>query len=459
MRATLCATRQRVASRVNVESVSLLSWIKRVLGGPSHNELDRESLSAAAIYPLLVDPGAWIHRRVETAEFVDDRLVRRRVSFDFTVPQRVESIDTGELLFLPLTLLRKGPLRNFDLDAADGQAIPVLTKPQNEVVAAESLTAIGETVAGVVLSAEVRESLFRVVAESPDDADEEIRRWSDFRHGLGPSAPVWNSLVSSEPFMDYARALAASFVLLIAAPPEPGARRVVKLGYDEEPGSEPELLKRVGSSLGWRRTPFRFEASAVSLCASYHFELASPPDLEIAGARLDIYPPGQPKQQHVDLEPGSRAHLYVAGVEPGAKGEVVVDVHARRSGLVRASLFVAAVSFALLLGGYFRLDAIGDPAQTQTATGLLLLVPTFLAAYIVKPGEHQLASALLLGVRVLMTVAALSAIYAAALLAGGVGDSKHFGSLWLIALTTSGLCTLGLIVSYVRPNAHTPSDQ
>jgi hypothetical protein len=418
-------------------------------------DIDAERFAAAAVYRLLVAPAAWIHRRVEAVEFVDDRLVRRRVSLDFTVPTTLGglAIDRTLLPFLPLTTLRKVPLRNFDLDGDDGVPLPVLTKAQNEVVIERSLAVLGEELVGKPLSDDVRRRLFRVVAGTPDEAQVELESWNGLTRQSGGDRAVWQALVADVPFMDYAQALAPNFVLLASADPMPGVRRIIKLAYDERPEPEVGLLKKVASSLGWRPTTFTFEASSVSFCASYHFEVAAPRDLEIGAARLELTDAATNADVTTpDPTPGYRAHLYTAGVAAGSKANVVAEIYARRSGLIRASLFVGALAFLMLLGASFHLDRIASPDQSQGATGLLLLVPTLLAAYIVRPGEHQLATTSLLGVRLAVAGAGASAVFASALIAAGYGTCEWFDRLWLIPLGASGVCTASLILSYVRPS-------
>jgi hypothetical protein len=423
-----------------------VSWHRAIgwLSGSQNGGIDEDAFAAAAVYQLLVDPAWWIHRRVESVDFVDDRVVRRRVSFDLTVPAELEGtpIDERTLPFVPLTLLRKGPLRNFDLDDADGVPIPVLTKAQNEIVVARSLEGLAESITGEPLSRSIKTRLRHVVAEAPPVAAMHLEGCRRVARRQTREGAVWRMLFKDQAFVDYIDALAPNFVLLAQAPPLPSVRRIVKLGYDEPFVDEPNVRDRLFRRLGWRATSFVFEAPAVSSCASYHFEVSVPADLVISSAELIV----NGSVAVADETPGSRAHLYVADVAPGSPGTIAIDVQARRSGLVRASLFVAALAFVMLLGGYARLDEIANPTQTQTSEALLLLVPTLLAAYIVRPGEHQLASTLLLGVRLMVALAAASSIFASALLASGLA-TQHW---WLITVLGSGACTLGVFFSYLK---------
>lgn len=54
-----------------------------------------------ALALLLLEPRKWMHRRVETVSFVDERSLQRRVSVDLTVPGKEV---LGPLLFDPVPL-------------------------------------------------------------------------------------------------------------------------------------------------------------------------------------------------------------------------------------------------------------------------------------------------------------------------------------------------------------------
>src|SRR4051812_46948176 len=66
----------------------------------------------AAFLALTFD--TWVHRRTETFRFLDAYTVRRRMSVDFTLPEG-RHLALGETVFVPLMILRKENLRNFDI--------------------------------------------------------------------------------------------------------------------------------------------------------------------------------------------------------------------------------------------------------------------------------------------------------------------------------------------------------
>jgi len=106
---------------------------------PSHAFLDAAGPIAKACFSLVSRWRFWIHRRVESIDFLDEYRIHRRLSVDFTVPDmpviHEMASATGGPLVLPFALLSKRYLRNFDARDEAGRPIPVLTSEQNHVVA------------------------------------------------------------------------------------------------------------------------------------------------------------------------------------------------------------------------------------------------------------------------------------------------------------------------------------
>ena len=75
---------------------------------------------------------------------------------------------------------------------------------------------------------------------------------------------------------------------------------------------------------------------------------------------------------------------------------------------------------------------------------MLLVVPGIFAALIIRPGEHPLATSVLLGVRILVVAAAFCAFVATAYIATGFGSQalhRH-----LVPLTWATACVLVLLL-------------
>jgi hypothetical protein len=123
---------------------------------------------------LLAQPAAWVHRRVETITFLDDIRIRRHMSVDFTLPTLGLAIE-----YVPLSLVRKGLLKDLDVVDEEGRALPVLTLGQ---------------------SAEVAAYILRTQAPREQHVDDSV--WIGFRDVAGAARPSGRGapLTPSQPF-------------------------------------------------------------------------------------------------------------------------------------------------------------------------------------------------------------------------------------------------------------------
>jgi hypothetical protein len=411
------------------------------------------------LYALVVEPSAWIHRRVEKIEVLDESLVQRRVSIDLTLRSEQEAFSppgADSIGVLPLTLLRKEALRNFDLRDAVGCPLSMLSRAENERLAAASLIFSAEGVLGDALPCELEASLRRVAGAEPEESWGELESWRGrSRRSSDPHHEKWAALLDAESFCEQAEALADNFILMAAVDLELDRRLLYKLSYEEPFGEEDGFgfFKDAAVRLGWRRKGITIEAPGVAACASYHLEMAAPADLEIDAAHLRLAATSggqQPPPQDAFDDNRQRAHLYVADVGPGVNATALVFLRRCRDSYLSAALLTGFLITALLAGALPRLEEISRPAQSQTAAALLLVVPTILAAYIVRPGEHRLASRVSWGVRGFLLVAAACALVGVALLAGAY-EGVVLHRAWKVDLAVSILATLGLISTLVLP--------
>jgi hypothetical protein len=125
---------------------------------------------------------SWVHRRVESISLEDPETIRRRVSVDFTLfsdlPPLITTGDGDPLFFVPLTLLRKQPLVDFDLRDEEGRALPLLTREWNGSLAAATLGVLSEGIAspaiteayGSKLPSVVEKDLWAIATAPPEEA-------------------------------------------------------------------------------------------------------------------------------------------------------------------------------------------------------------------------------------------------------------------------------------------------
>lgn len=207
---------------------------------PTENRIALVTLELVASWPR------WVHRRVETLSFIDDVTVRRSVSVDFTLPTTLPAplpaIEGHNVHVVPLGLLRKAALRDFDLSDESGAALPLMTSAKNGAIAAGALinaaeiTPSDDELAGLPrrLPPELRDELWSIATGS---APASLRRWERLGHpeeSDSYAAGQWRRyLAEDRDFMALASDLARNFLVLTPLITPVGRRRIVKLSYEQ----------------------------------------------------------------------------------------------------------------------------------------------------------------------------------------------------------------------------------
>jgi hypothetical protein len=421
-------------------------------GSTARRRSDRLELVGAAASPLLLNPARGIHRRVESIAFIDDRSVRRHVSVDFTLPDffLTSPYESGPppIHLAPLALLAKAPLRHFDLIDEEGRSLPMLTRAQNSRVAAAVLIgnagALLRTRHGRTLEREIAADLNAVATGSRDEAQ---RALNAVLRADG-AARVNRELLARDPRLrTLLGALADNFIVLAGI--DGRSRRVVKFAYDEPLGESSQAFpKRLAEGLGWRPKEIVWRTPSVGYSASYHIEVEAPRDLEIVSAAL-VIADGRGRDTYIPSGfSGRRSHLYSEGMAQDAIGTTLVRLRPRRAGLIRAAALLGLLTAAILTAGAIRVGKVDNDAAASIT--LLVVVPALLAAYLARPGEHELASTILAGVRAVVVFIGLLAVVAAGSLVIGLGAAAERRLWWSLA----GLAWLGagtLLLSYLLP--------
>lgn len=367
---------------------------------------------AQVLAPLLVavasDLRRLVNRRVETIEIVDEQTSRRRVSVDVTVPRGGDLESTGheKLRVMPVALLARRTLSNFDITDEAGTALPVLTRDEGEAIVKEGLRGYAVSILGDEPLPAIAADLDALATGSEEEATAANARM--FLAHLADPDPddaelgQRQALYGKRGMRRLMRLLTRTFILFVQTDVDIGSRRVFKFTFEHPTETvERNAFRWLLVRLGLLHSKLTFDAATAQQTRSYHVELAAPPELEITGAEL----------RALGADPATtggglgRIHLNVSGAR--GPGKLVVSFRTQREGFLRAALITSALSCALLFVGRTRLDNLA--AEVEAASTMLLLVPGLLAAYLARPGEHALASALLVGVRAMVLVTGLCA--------------------------------------------------
>lgn len=425
---------------------------------------------------LLRHGPSWVHRRVETLTFVDEGVVKRHLSIDFTLPRNIppaaKLTDGRAVHYVPIAWLtrrsRRGDGRrrardrtpmHVDVRDEHGAAIPVLTWRDNANVTALMLGDFAsELLAPYGLAGELKGVLGAALASVPFRAPPRSTRLT--RAILNPASREWPTLRASE---DARYALSAhdefrnllalangNSAVMVPIVGDARQRRVLKLSYEEALADRHDgLLAPLRASVGsipWRAEVAGITFPSLGLEHAYHVQVFVPLNVEMTEARLDVGTPldfmpdifgerRRPGERRSEFVGGfaTRAHIHIetrrdSSSQPGAatrsdlmSGFLRVGIRGERRGLLTWAP-IASFGIALVLFGYWHwLDEL--LRHSSSAIAFLGLAPGLVAAYLGRPGEHALARNLLLFARVQLAIAALLVFAAAGfILAWGPSD-------------------------------------
>jgi hypothetical protein len=393
---------------------------------------------------LWVESEAWVVRRVEHMTFLDDRTVRRRVSVDYLSPRDAVTFvgpDGKELVrVLPLTIMRKKSLINFDLRQEDGRPLPLLGLREAQAltlatVSAWASIALSEKNAGP-LSKVTRKILKDAVTGDQGEMITAYEVIAEAREGQ------LATLRDDNVFKGVLDRFANSFLLYSIDDGPSGARRIVKFSYDEplelryrppgykpmtadgascvggtdsgrpdgdpqgptyEPTYEeshdtlpwwkPEPLK---ASLGFTPTLIRVPVPAAELAASFHFEITAPPEVSIVAARLLAGRPATRSSCDERKPDPPPPRMASAQASPMARPRDRPSFDMISGGYPTVDLHVAEVPFGSLSRAQVALQANTKGWLATAVMACWLATATLIASYFARNPASDVASTVLL---------------------------------------------------------------
>jgi hypothetical protein len=449
------------------------------IGGETRNE---QQLGVIAVTLALRYPD-WVLRRVEQVSYIDDTTVRWRVSVTVRwpaadiFPEEVRPRE-GQKIYVPLALLKKEPLIQFDLRDEGGASLTVLPTEENA-----RLAAVGA--AAMIWSLALAE---RTRTEPGDDAIATVQ--AIVTSGSRQAQVILDRALDGElgrilSVMDEYRALltelASSFMLLVPVEYHAGRERVLKFAYSSVlPWSR--SARNVASRLGWIDNEVVLTSLPLGSAGSYHIDIAAPDDVHLAHAVLTgeylvdehgrdpaIAPGGtgadgspafaqvsidldeDGDSPHVNLHSSRPARMFLAAavkasVQGGAtgrpieqppasaagtpgrptrpqrsdKGFATIRFRPETSGVFAALTLISIVNVVLLFWAKSRLSDLDG----QVAAAVLLAVPVLIVGYLARPGEHRFATRLLSGVRLAALLPTACTLSVAMLVAGGLVEGE-----------------------------------
>lgn len=424
-------------------------------GWPDEHYEQAAASIALACLELLSDERRWIHRRVETIELLAQELVRRQVTVEFTLPRSLHDdlrVGADGPWCVPIALLAKRPLRNFDLREND-EWRAILGREHNAPIAASLVTAAARL---AVAPAEV-DPAAAALLESIALGDLAVAREALARlRAHGAASPQAAAILADDTAAYFVATFAESYMLL-ALLQQPHGRHILKYSYDEHlyyVRGRPRR-HRLAQRLGWSPLVIEVAVPSAAHAASYHAEVVVPAELRLDAFVLDAR---SGELLSTDVERSvDRASLHAPDVGAQADPLLICAITAERAGVPTLALVISVVTAALLLVGATAGELRSPAAGSSVA--VLLAGSVLFAAAVARGGEHQLARGVFAGPRWLLTVVAASALAAAAAVAFGA-QALLRDVIWYAGGTASALACLSLAVAYGRAASLTrPRDE
>jgi hypothetical protein len=434
--------------------------------------LSDDQLAIIAVRLALSFP-QWVERRVEHVAYLDDTTVRQRESITLRWPDPEFFTDqarpqAGQMIYVPLDVLKKRPLIEVDVAKPDGSTFPILSTRRNGELSASGLTTAiwqlsEDTRAGQGLQDEASFKVIAAGVKSPRSQAIKVLGALD-----DPATELAQVLNQPDEIRGLLRELGSNFLLLAPAVYEPGVETVLKYSY-----SQPLPWKFSGRNIAatFGLADFRSDLTRLALgyAESFHIEIEAPDEVRLARARLfgsymnstntgrvnvaidedgdnpvvdlhakrpfaatlelaEAYRKKPWYKRLVTRKPGV-APLPADPLEAAAasqptpvvrsdRGFAQVTFRPRVSGPFIAAVVTSVLTSILLIGARTRLPELDG----QVGSAVLLALPVLAAGYLTRAGEHAFATRLLLGVRGGSLVVGICSLLVAGILGGGFID-------------------------------------
>jgi hypothetical protein len=394
----------------------------------------------------------WVRRRTESVEFIDDRTVRRRVTVDFLMPPSAPALffDNRLQTIVPIVLLKKKSLTNFDLRDEGGNALSLLELRQQQALTVALLTGVVMSIDGqtpaVPIGGRVQSLLNRLVFGDPTEVYNAM--------SLLKSRGEFEALRSDWLFLMTCERLEDNWIMFLQLPPSNVTRRIVKFAYDEpldlhfQPGtsglrrhkdeprdlSPPAYVPQV--SAGWERPSIlkaelgldpiriRFPISSADSAQSFHLEVTAPPGTIICSgqaltSRPDQSNPEFPIEFVSDCVSGvyPTVDLHLVDVPNGSFAEAQVELRAQSSGWLWSMTIACWVNTVLLFTLAITELVRKVTAGPETDVTLLIVFVTFASAVLMQQDAHPMLGRLLRRARAAGGISTVAALVGAGLVA------------------------------------------
>lgn len=442
----------------------------------------------------------WILRRVDTVRFLDGEMIERKVTLDLDLHElrtRAEKAGvTDSTIPLPLMQLAKRPLLDVDIADIHGQPLAIATSDQDSHLSSSLLLAtlarrrvglrrLSEGVLSqmhaIVKAPTMDDGLDILYAISPESFDEAPGGGRLDLSVTVSERRAWKRMLDVDEFIDRLLDYTESFLLVAQVDVNSDEDvAILKIRLVEERAVFDRQSRLLSPDrLGWTPQIQSIPMSGLGRAQRNHVRVLAPDDsvvrsTQMLEAGVPIHAVRDGKGADGGRAPLDRALFYRAHMKPGPYEMRVELEPARGPFLVPAALTMGLLMMLLIAAAALqwadarfteaspefvfvqRPDGTGSlsavhstQANFDAAVTVLAIVPSLIAIYIVRVGEHQLVTRLLTLPRILVLVSAFSTIVAAGATAASVAPQNLFVA-YAFAASSTGIAFVMVCVPIVR---------
>ncbi len=447
-----------------------------------------ESEAVGRLYLDIVRDSTWNVRRVETIRLLDQDLIERRVSLNIDVQnlrKRVKRAGFKGIPTFPLPIFTQVKTLMLDLDIrlGNGEALSLATSAQDSWIAYSMLLCVASEhgLDPASFSPNLLEAIYACVRHLPDSVelqaieqidsiDRVAEYWASRATDLFSSnvdRDAWGALFAIPQFAALASDFALKSMAIARIQLTSDRTALVKYRYVDV-GLKPE--PRASEAWGIDDFVYFVAADSIGFAQREHTRVLAPDGMEITGIRLweksevglgELVPIWVSASHFHRRTSGERGVIYTRRLPKGSY-MVEVSLQPRVEELIAPALFSVGLTSILLgifaalqlLHSYYFDQATADDGllgkvDTDSLTTTLLLVPTLLSLFLVRPREHSLVGRLLLRVRVLVLVTAFCMVASASAVALGL-QGVLLGVTFTLGFLVSTSILLVLVVAFLR---------
>lgn len=365
----------------------------------------RRSTRSKTYLTLVASRDSWIHRKVETIDFLPDGSTRNKISYDFTAPLNLKPFAKGAQIGIPITLMKKNTLVNLSVKDANSKSLSVWDTQSTGDLGFEILRSV---IVGFIkrpLNNLESESLNKIVFSKPTDQIEP--QLQVVENAL--TSNLSGSPIALEIIRGFITSLIENYIFVVEIPiSELGSRQIIKISHDQE------LLGGMKAEKFWLlRVKFLIPRNTFLPSAkSSHLEINSPEGVQILGLDHSTYDVNS-KTWLVDRSSetsGHVAHIHI-NEDFYSASKYILRMSPSGSGLILQTFVGISAGLAyyfFILKDICQIDSlITTPSEAAGLATISLAIPAFLLTQVSRAREHSHVQRIL---RIPRVIALLSSV-------------------------------------------------